>query len=188
MVRHSVVLLAFFSSITGRLYAATTPPEAIRAIHGPIAPTGLPPFALTAATVALCSLAIFLIFRGKPQAVPITSPAEDESEPLAALLATIADQYHQGKIDGAALCDRLTTLLRQHLSRLADAELSHLTSKELLDIAQELLASDAFKQVAELSSFCDSVRFGAVQPQDEQSLRAISITAQLLQPGTGARA
>lgn len=178
------LILATFCLIIYLRPMASAATEVIRDISGPIQPSGFPPFATTAALLALG--AIFFWWLRKRQKVLPASPAFcQEPESVSDELCDILAQHRSGSISAVVVFDRINALVRHHVAGLLSVAPEHLTNNELLEIAGELLPHDSLELSADIFDLCDLVRFGRVQPETGLIDKLLSDTAQLLKAGPG---
>ncbi|GAM10023.1 hypothetical protein OR1_02308 [Geobacter sp. OR-1] len=156
----------------------------IRDIRGPVPPSGIPPFAYTAALLAALGITLWQL-RRRQTVRPDETAHRQRPETGGNDLSGIVDRYRSGAIPLTVLFDRINILVRCHVAGLSSVAPEHLTNNELLGIAVALLPHDSFVQAADILGLCDLVRFGMVHPDSCRIDRALDATAQLLKAGSG---
>lgn len=138
--------------------------EAIRDIAGPLPPSGLPPFAATAAVLVVAASGTLALRRRKvnpegAETTPATTSPEAEIEAL-------RQAYLNGDLCEAILFDRLYGVIGSALPMPDGSDAGALTSDELIKAAGGILPPSLLR-------LCDEVRFGAGTPGREAVLSAL---------------
>lgn len=175
-----VLLLALFLASPLLCASETTPDPAIRAIRGPVPPSGLPPFAVTS-IVLICIGSIVWCRRRKVVQTPAVSEQPGDSASPRAQVALLLEEARRRQCCPADIVERLTHILRSHLAATSGTSAEHCTSQELIARLQRTGGAEVLQQASRLLRLCDSVRFGGLVPTFEQVEWALQDTVLLLQ-------
>lgn len=175
-----VLLLVLFLVSPLSCAAETTPDSAIRAIRGPVPPSGLPPFAVTAIVLIGIGSIVWCRRRKAVHAPAVSEPPGDSVSPRA-LVALLLEEARRRQCHPVEIVERLTPILRSHLAAESEISAEHCTSQELVARLQRTGETDVLPQASRLLRLCDSVRFGGLVPTFEQAEWALQETLLLLQ-------
>ncbi len=164
------------------LSAPTADSTAIREIHGPLPPTGPPPFTATALVLLVAGLGLAATARARKgkghTAAPPPMPLPEMDD-----LATLREAYTRGELPAMLLFEQLAAIAR---SRLIRSDCSAMTSQELLKAAADKVPAETVAVAAALLALCDRVRFGACLPDTATVAEAFASVQQLLECRSGA--
>lgn len=154
--------------------------DTIRALRGPLPPSGLPPFAATA-VILLCLGTLVWYRRRKAVRAPVVSEPTDAPVSSGDQLALLLEEVGRQQRQPAEIVERLMPILRSHFAGKSGTSAEYNTSQELLDRLQCTGETGVLLRAAELLRLCDSVWFGGVVPTFEQAEWALQETQLLLQ-------
>lgn len=174
------LLLTLFLALSLPCASETAPDPAIRALRGPLPPSGLPPFAVTAALL-LCIFSIIWFRRRKAVRASVVPDQPDSPVSPRAQVALLLEEARRRQCCPADIVERLTHILRSHLAATGGTSAEHCTSQELIARLQRTGGAEVLPQASRLLRLCDSVRFGALVPTFEQVEWALQDTVLLLQ-------
>jgi len=158
LLRALACTLPLIVAATAIAAAPDGPSADIRDIRGPVRPSGLPPFAASAAILILAAGVLLSRLHGRQGGDSLPDAAAD---PLLAELLALRDAHQRGELPDPLLFERLSHLLRSLFP--AENRLS-LTSRELIEGARGELPEETLCSVAALFDRCDRVRFGGGAP------------------------
>ncbi|MDD2732469.1 MAG: hypothetical protein PHF56_00895 [Desulfuromonadaceae bacterium] len=160
--------------------AAVNSDPVIRTLRGPMPPSGVPPFVVTAALL-LCTCSIIWFRRRKTVRASVVPDAPGSPVSPYALVAQLQEEARRQQCHPAEIVERLMPILRSHLAAKSGTSAEHRTSQELLAGLQRTGEADVLLQASRLLRLCDSVRFGGLAPTFDQAEWALQETLLLLQ-------
>ncbi|MFZ4855168.1 MAG: hypothetical protein ACOYL3_02125 [Desulfuromonadaceae bacterium] len=182
MVRSAAIVLLLVLFLASPLPSAaetgSDPP--IRALRGPLSPTGLPPFAVTSISL-LCIGAIVLYRRRKNVQTPVVSEQAGYPVSPCDLLALLLEETRRQQCLPAETVERLMPIVRSHLAEKGGTSAVHNTSQELIARLLRTGETEALLRASGLLRLCDTIRFGGVAPTFAQAEWALQETLLLLQ-------
>ncbi|MSM38636.1 MAG: hypothetical protein GJT30_03300 [Geobacter sp.] len=158
LMRALACMLTLFVAATAIATATDGPSADIHDIRGPVRPSGLPPFAASAAILILAAGVLLFRLPGRKGRDSLPDAAAD---PLLAELLALRDAHQRGELTDSLLFERLSQLLR---SLLPAENRPSLTGRELIEGARGIVPEEALGTMALLFDRCDRVRFGGVAP------------------------